>query len=510
MTEVLTRFPDTTETETQFEQFDQLKTEELLFPKLDGILLPIVIDNADVIAPCEWMGGTEVSLSLALNNYYRPMTEENADEVIAEVYEFLARQSVPEIVIEQESDYTVELTSVIAPQIESVAYDEYADTVDEPCTYTPPIHTEVTENAIEPTTISIAIHEVPADKASSRQAQPASKQRTIAFEPWASDTPETPQLLQKHDEQEEEQALELSQPVPTVARTPPASPASIEPHVLEVDREYVINHDPLSEPIIEAEEILRADIGDAPVLRHPINQEIELVSATRDEVSREAPLANAGESIELPSAEDEAVRAHEESMEYEQPNMEECLNEHDRFNVGKGPLGVTRETEPTPSDTDKTIMEIDSLLSDARQPTEVDETNEAEPVKGLADIIADMAASLELDEDGTEIATHEGSVQEELTMLYTEILDGSPFNHRDRFIHLLATLTIESQDSRESDVPIPAVAMRTKIKSLKVAIKSLRQTGNRMVAIGRLALKSHAMARAINSSAGFYIRGARS
>ena len=147
MTEVLTRFPDAPETEVQFEQFDQIKTEELLFPKLDGILLPIVMDNADVVAPCQWMGGAEVSLSTALNNYYRPMTEENADEVIAEVYEFLAGQSVPETVTKQESVYAIEPMLTLVPQVESVAYDEHAYTIDETQSYIPQIHAEPAGNA---------------------------------------------------------------------------------------------------------------------------------------------------------------------------------------------------------------------------------------------------------------------------------------------------------------------------------------------------------------------------
>lgn len=78
------------------EQEDGILLERQLFPKLDGILFPIVIENADVVAACGWMGGAEVSLSVALNNYYQPMTEENADMVIADVYDFLSRQVCPD------------------------------------------------------------------------------------------------------------------------------------------------------------------------------------------------------------------------------------------------------------------------------------------------------------------------------------------------------------------------------------------------------------------------------
>ncbi|MDQ5931990.1 MAG: hypothetical protein QG649_75 [Patescibacteria group bacterium] len=99
--------------------FISTQNEQAFFPKLDGELFPIVMENADVIAPCAWMDGAEVSLTIALNNYYRPMTEENADDVIADVYDFLSRQIIliepPEVLEVQTLE--VSLPEVFAPEL---------------------------------------------------------------------------------------------------------------------------------------------------------------------------------------------------------------------------------------------------------------------------------------------------------------------------------------------------------------------------------------------------------
>gem|GEM_PF-2332969 len=489
MTEVLTRFPDAPETEVQFEQFDQIKTEELLFPKLDGILLPIVMDNADVVAPCQWMGGAEVSLSTALNNYYRPMTEESADEVIAEVYEFLAGQFVPETVTKQESDYAIEPMLTLVPQVESVAYDEHAYTIDETQSYIPQIHAEPAGNAA-PAKMSVDMHEAPSDKAMPRQAQPVS--RLLA------------------DDEKKEHALEISQPT-SVQSSDTAStlPASMKPYVLEVDRKYVINHAPFSEPTIKTKELLSTDISGVPIPPRSTNLEAEHVDPVRDELSWEAPLADTEASERLQSVEDEGMRVHEKPAEYEPTNTNEHPEEHDSLNTENAPLEAAHEAASTTSDSARAIMEIDSLFSDVRQPAGIDESNEPETAKGLVEIIADMTAGLELDDDDTEIVTNEETVQEELATLYTELLDGSPFNHRDKFIHLLVALTTESGNSRESSIQTPAAAMHKKVKSLKVVIKKLRQIGNHVIAIGRLALRSQAVVKGIHPPVGLYTHGVR-
>jgi hypothetical protein len=61
------------------------------FPRLDGELMPLVMSNANTVVMCPWMSG-EVTLSDAMINYYRPMTEDIAGEIIAELYNLLANQ----------------------------------------------------------------------------------------------------------------------------------------------------------------------------------------------------------------------------------------------------------------------------------------------------------------------------------------------------------------------------------------------------------------------------------
>ena len=92
MNEVLVSPSDVEEITALLDADNQCSIEQSSFPKLDGILFPVVVANAEVVAPCRWMGGVEVSLTAALNNYYQSMTEENADEVIADVYEFLSKR----------------------------------------------------------------------------------------------------------------------------------------------------------------------------------------------------------------------------------------------------------------------------------------------------------------------------------------------------------------------------------------------------------------------------------
>ena len=101
MREVLSRFEETEEVVAVSEARIEPVAEELAFPKLDGVLFPMVVANADVVAPCPWMGGAEVSLSEALNNYYQLMSEENADTVIADVNDFLANQVRPVVTTEE-------------------------------------------------------------------------------------------------------------------------------------------------------------------------------------------------------------------------------------------------------------------------------------------------------------------------------------------------------------------------------------------------------------------------
>ncbi len=99
--------------------------QELMFPKLDGVLFPLVVTNADVVAPCQWMGGAEVSLTVALNNYPQQMSEENADDVLADVYDFLASQT--EIKDELQEKEKIEGTIQVLEQTPNVGDTKQAE-----------------------------------------------------------------------------------------------------------------------------------------------------------------------------------------------------------------------------------------------------------------------------------------------------------------------------------------------------------------------------------------------
>lgn len=108
MGEVLEAISYVDEIDTLLHDVIDEPSERPSFPKLDGIVFPIVVANADVIAPCPWMAGAEVTLTEALNNYYRPMTEENADTVLAEVIEFITNRVEAQEEVMQEVEPTVE------------------------------------------------------------------------------------------------------------------------------------------------------------------------------------------------------------------------------------------------------------------------------------------------------------------------------------------------------------------------------------------------------------------
>jgi len=104
VSEAVVESPYVQETVVEMGVENEYNAQELAFPKLDGVLFPLVVANAEVTAPCAWMGGMEVSLTAALNNYYQPMTEENADQVITDVYDFLANQASKEEQVQPEPE----------------------------------------------------------------------------------------------------------------------------------------------------------------------------------------------------------------------------------------------------------------------------------------------------------------------------------------------------------------------------------------------------------------------
>lgn len=118
MGEVLVQQVSDVEGHEAWQDMEEESAEQLSFPKLDGVIFPLVEANADVVAPCQWMNGAEVSLSTALINYPKIMTEENADEVLANIHEFLANQvqanvTTDEALTEDTEEAEVELPSFL-------------------------------------------------------------------------------------------------------------------------------------------------------------------------------------------------------------------------------------------------------------------------------------------------------------------------------------------------------------------------------------------------------------
>lgn len=97
----------------------EVASDQLKFPKLDGMVFPLAAEYADVVAPCKWMGGAEVTLTEALNNYYQTMTEDTAEQIVEDINEFLANQTA---IIQNSQEIILE--EIV---IEEVKHDEEED-----------------------------------------------------------------------------------------------------------------------------------------------------------------------------------------------------------------------------------------------------------------------------------------------------------------------------------------------------------------------------------------------
>lgn len=480
MTEVLTRDPDTIETEIQFEQFDQVETEELLFPKLDGVLLPIVMDNADVVAPCWWMGGDEVSLTVALNNYYQQMTEENADEVIADVCEFLTSRPEPEEKNKQELDPTI----LIIEHEESRENDEKQRVDALPINTVVPTYAEIkieppatdVERSVE-TTQQVAAHASAAHAVSSFVEQPDVATAT---------EPEPPVPLPRSPEERNEVALEI-RPSPTETVIAPvviSSPAE-QPPILEVEDIHDIEY-AATVPIAESSEDTKETMSDDEHTSALVSKSTE---TTQDVPPVEIPAdevvtTNAGIS------EPADIETRDEPVEPERVDVN-----NDRVAPDTSPatedtpfIEINEVTHPS-DDIDMAVQKIDALLTCLGQideDQEVEEANELGVVQKLADIISEISQDFVSDEDEAEYADTD---EEYLLELYSMLLERTPSAHKPELAALLVTHTFERQSPKEEATPSPAI--RKRVKALAVVVKRLKRAWDHVVAIGKLALRSN-------------------
>lgn len=506
MTEVLTRSPDV-ETEIQFEQFDQIETVELLFPKLDGILLPIVIDNAEVVAPCKWMGGAEVSLTVALNNYYQLMTEENADEVIADVYEFLTGQLEPE----QETELEPELDStiLIIEREEYVNVQESTGDKDETSINTHPIYTDTELEAAPMASPKRTSVETP----TTRKIPPVRRQTNVAVEPLAKDLSRAPQQTE-HQENILE-SREVIQPaiVQDIALVTGELPPVEVPLALEVDLAPQVDRRPLIMPTTDAGDILDEPATSEATLPISVSQEIE---AVKDERSLET------QEIETPAIEprqeplrddDEDSEMDKEFIAYDYRGADELPEEPDTsYIIDAAQPRETNESEPSDGQIDAATQKINLLLTELRRSTEGHEANETDDItalRELANAIAELSESFESDEDDTDNTASDELIHERLLELYTELFEDLPLEHTRELAYRLARLTLEPQASRENDASRSHRVIHKKIKGLTIIVKKLKKAWNHVVAIGRLALRSHAIHETLYSSAFFCIGGER-
>lgn len=509
MTEVLMRSPDILETEIQFEQFDQIETVELLFPKLDGILLPIVIDNAEVLAPCPWMEGAEVSLTVALNNYYQLMTEENADEVIADVYKFLAGQLEPEKVSELELEPELDPTILIIQREEYVVVNETAEHIGEAPINIPPIHTNT---ELEAAPIA-SPKQTPVETLTTRQTVPVRRQTNVAVESPAKDLSRTyPQT--EHQEKIVE-AREIIQPAVVQDITLVTGELYLveEPLALEVDLAPQVDHHPLAAQAV-AGEIVDEPATSEVILPISANQGVEAVKDEPPAETHEIKTITIDPQQEPLRHNDEDSEMDEEFIVYDYPEANELPEKPDASYAIETTLQSveTDESEPSDGEIDVATQKINSLLTELCQSTEVHEANETDNIatlRKLANVIAELSKSFELNEDDIDSAASDELIEERLLELYISLLEDLSLEHTREFAHLLARLTLEPQTSREDDASRSRSIIHKKIKGLTIIVKKLKKAWNHVVAIGKLALRSHTIHEDLYSSTFFCICGER-
>ena len=487
MAEILGEAPVLVQMEPQFEPLEQLAREELLFPKLDGILFPIVLANAEVVAPCRWMGDAEVSLTVALNNYYQMMTEENADEVIADVYEFLAREPLELELVIPELDPTI----LIIERAEE-AYDNNNEEADKISVDMPPAQSDRPNELVLSAVISRSYEHAPMEvRAPAMPAPDASvvNEKKVTRSDTAAQTIHYPEIKKGISSSEE------------VILLPPAQddlfefvelPAPMDPLPLESRTEYEASSASTVISAVEYQEKVDEGTEDSSVDSPVVKQEPSQAKDVHDTgvyVAESIVEESEFESIEY---EAESLEVDNENVTYQNDDIQDFpeVFYFDDDTKNASPVEASY-IEPPHDEITVAINGIQALLVGLGEAAEMNEVDERRILLGLVEVVAELSRDIELEQDENGLIDNDEYAHEQLFELYATLLENLPSAHKRELISLLIDFTLVQEASVEESPLATRSVISTRIKGLTVIVKKLKTTLNHVIAMGRLALKSH-------------------
>jgi hypothetical protein len=516
--EVLIQALELEELETQPDIEYPDVTEQLSFPKLDGILFPIVVANADIIAPCPWMGGNEVSLTTALNNYYQPMTEENADTVIADVFDFLANR----IVIDESKELQETETQEDEVDDEKKVSEDATKIPQRPSYKDKRINTEkrvqtqsrVTKAPAVPQ-MARAVAPVRENRETAREDLTKVEREPIDEAPTSSvhqatipeESPDMPRLLKESDivSIRDDSKMEPSDtPDQDVAIRPvsvPSEPETSDEHETE-DIRPVFAVDMIRPAVPDVglrdiEELSHQETEPDLTLPEQLEDIADIVADDpgpigEEDRSIEARLAS---TVQEPDAEDSGAEAWSEILasNEDNPDVSEEQGAEDKSQV---------ETDDLEPSVQSSLMteKINGLLMDLTRQAEIDESDILEIANKLVDEIAEMSLNLEVGNDD-EVTTNETDIKKELRESYVELLDTMTLGHKEELADLLTYVTLELQAKNleadategldEIDDKVLHTIIHKQIKGLAVIVSTMKKALARVMAVGRSALMLH-------------------
>jgi len=446
---------------------------ELAFPMLDGILFPLVVANAEVVAPCPWLDNAEVSLTVALNNYYQPMTEEDASAIIADVYEFLANQVQQQ---EQEQDEQIEVLLSPEKQVEESKPESF------------PKEAPVSSAAIESETplqeIELSVEEPP--------VAPGAPVTKPMIRPNEAVRTENPVVEEQHAQ--DKTAASTHRPIVQETQEAPATldvpNIILEPSVTLPAVELYEN----DEPIMEVPEYLAEAVHEAA--------KIDSEEATETVAIQENELRETLADEFAPATFDEVAKNYEAD---ECPELE--VGEPDVEDEDWDTIDLTYQI-PTIADADFEIAEIqssevieDDIAFESLQASlvelveylEPDELDIIETIDEIVENIIGLTLTLEANDDEI-LEIIEQEIQQEVMMLLTEILNEPAFMRKAELIDLLTQVITQQSflweevgvsEEEEEHEAVATRSIRALITIVQAVISMIQRTLAQAESIGK-------------------------
>lgn len=542
MNEVLSdEAPSSVEVEDQSDVFgnklNEANTDKQAFPRLDGELFPLVAANADVIAACSWMGGEKVTLTAAMCNYQKPMTEENVDEVISDVYDFLAHRITESEETEEKDEIEEEESDNQEEKpVKNVEKDQYQPKKPALIEKTPP--KSDAKNIVQKTPVIPNSAKVESQLEEFQELTPAAEQpgapdkkAKIVSAPEKSETatqavpapsqnePEKPAHEVAKAETSASPAADLTEKAvvdaPRAAIAAPAVEAASEPRLESITNEpksATVDYEPravsetpalgLSDEIEAADgpeptEPFVADIQDIIVADETITWADEQFEAIEDKPALtvvEYPI-EPGEIIDF--AEDEAVKLdhYEAPAEpYEPYDLTVAQTGQDDLETAEAVIVPEQVLPPSVS-----VEAIEASLIQLSEQMTVCEPETAQAVDEILEMIIDVPAKLET---GDEAAFTEAEAQQELEELFSALFDRLGVDCTPELIEGLVRLTmewrvadeIENLKSEEKTDETPTdYGTHEIIKKLLMWLSALKKSAANAWAIGKSALRLYSL-----------------